>query len=216
MSDPNSDSNGSSEGSAPDAADAASAAADEEQDEAAASEPVDPLAEVQAEAKKLRDQLLRTAADFDNFRKRSRRENIEADRHGREELLRELLPVFDNLERAVAHAETASDVQSLSEGIRMVMRQFGDTLNKLGIERVVSEGKSFDPSLHEAIQQMESDEHPPGTITAEVQAGYRMGDRLVRPAMVVVAKGPVQPAEADSGADGGPTEGEGEAVGDDS
>ncbi len=155
---------------------------------AAAAAPIDPLEEARAENKRLRDQLLRTAADFDNFRKRSRREVVDADRRGREDLLKELLPVFDNLERAVAHTETASDVASLAEGIRMVMRQFGDTLGRVGVERLVSHGQPFDPSLHEAIQQIASSEHAPGTITAEVQAGYRMGERLIRPAMVVVAK----------------------------
>lgn len=144
----------------------------------------------EAEIARVREQLLRTAADFDNFRKRTRRELIEADHRGREELLRDLLPIFDNLERAAAHTETATDVQSLADGIQMVMRQFLDILAKLGIERIESVGKPFDPAVHEAIQHMETPEHPPGVVAAEVQAGYRMGDRLVRPAMVVVAKAP--------------------------
>ncbi len=144
----------------------------------------------EAEIARIRDQLLRTAADFDNFKKRSRREVIDADRRGREELLRDLLPVFDNLERATAHMESATDVQSLADGIQMVMRQFLDTLTKLGIERIESVGKAFDPAVHEAIQHMETPEHPPGSVVAEVQAGYRLGEKLVRPAMVVVAKAP--------------------------
>jgi molecular chaperone GrpE len=144
----------------------------------------------QAEVAKIRDQLLRTAADFDNFRKRSRREVADAERRGREELLKELLPIFDNLERAVSHAETASDVKSLADGIGMVMRQFTDTLGRLGIERVASVGNAFDPAQHEAIQQLETAAHPPGTVAAEVQAGYKLGDRLIRPALVVVAKAP--------------------------
>ena len=146
--------------------------------------------DTQAEIARIRDQLLRTAADFDNFRKRARREAIEAERGGREGLLRELLPVFDNLERAVAHAESATDVQSLADGIRMVMRQFHDTLGRLGIERIDAEGAPFDPAVMEAIQQLETADHAPGTVAAQVQTGYRMGDRLIRPAMVVVAKSP--------------------------
>lgn len=142
----------------------------------------------EAEIARVRDQLLRTAADFDNFRKRSRREIVDADRRGREELLRDLLPIFDNLERAAAHTGSATDVQSLADGIEMVMRQFFDTLTKLGIERIESVGKPFDPAVHEAIQHMETAEYSPGSVAAEVQAGYRMGERLVRPAMVVVAK----------------------------
>lgn len=165
----------------------------------------DPLEEAKAEASKYRDQLLRTAADFDNFRKRHRRELEEADRRGREETLKDLLPVFDNLERAVAHAESASDVASLAEGILMVMRQFTDTLSRMNIQRVEAAGKSFDPMVHEAIQQLETSEHPPGTITAEVQAGYLLGDHLIRPAMVVVAKAP--PDGDTAGAPGTPADG---------
>jgi len=148
----------------------------------------DPLEEARAEAARYRDQLLRTAADYDNFRKRARRDEKDAERRSREELLRELLPVFDNLERATQHAEAASDVKSLADGITMVMRQFEDTLQKVGVERIKSVGQAFDPSVHEAIQQLETTEFEPGTVAAEYQAGYRIGDRVVRPALVVVAK----------------------------
>lgn len=152
--------------------------------------PVDPLEQAQAEAKRLKDQLLRTAADFDNFRKRTRKELVDAEQRGTDQLLKEMLPVFDNLERAAQHAESATEVQSLADGIRMVMKQFADTLGRLNIERVESIGKPFDPSVHEAIQQLPTDEHPPGSVAAEVQAGYRQGERLIRPALVVVAKAP--------------------------
>lgn len=158
--------------------------------EAPATPAADPLEEARAEAGRLKDQLLRTAADFDNFRKRSRREQVEAERKGREELLREMLPVFDNLERAVQHAEKATDVQSVADGIRMVMRQFADTLGKLQIERIPSVGQPFDPAVHEAIQQLETADHPPGSVAAEIQGGYRTQDRVIRPALVVVAKAP--------------------------
>jgi molecular chaperone GrpE len=150
----------------------------------------DPLENALAETARVRDQLLRTAADFDNFRKRSRREVSDAELRGAEGLLKELLPIFDNLERAASHAESATDVQSLVEGIRMVTRQFHDSLGRLGIERIDTEGTPFDPAVMEAIQHFETSTHPPGTVTNQVQAGYRMGDRLIRPAMVVVAKAP--------------------------
>jgi molecular chaperone GrpE len=157
----------------------------------------DALRAAQAEAARFKEQLLRTAADYDNFRKRARREQADAEKQGREELLRDLLPVFDNLERAVAHAETATDVQSLTDGIQMVMRQFSDTLGRMGIERVATVGAAFDPSVHEAIQSIETAEYPPGSIAAEIQGGYRIGDRLVRPALVVVAKAPTSEASAE-------------------
>ena len=169
--------------------DAAAADAAEAGGELAEPEPAeDPLELAEAECARWKDRCLRTAADFDNFRKRSRRDVEDAYRRGREELFRDLLPVFDNLERAVAHVEGATEVASLAEGIRMVMRLFADTLSKLEIERVQAVGVGFDPSVHEAIQHLPTDEHPPGTVAAEVQPGYRMGNRLVRPAMVVVAK----------------------------
>ena len=154
----------------------------------AAVQELDPLEAAKAESAKLRDQLLRTAADFDNFRKRSRRELGDMEKRAREDLIKELLPVFDNLERATAHAETATDVKALSDGIGLVKRQFLDTLAKIGIERIVAQGKPFDPSFHDAVQQFETDEHPPGTVIHEVQAGYLQGEKLVRPAIVVVAK----------------------------
>ena len=141
-----------------------------------------------AEIARLKDQLLRTLADFDNFRKRSRREISDAERIAREDLLREFLPVFDNLERASQHAVGSTDIQSLADGIQMVMRQFLDTLAKLGIERVVTVGQPFDPAVHEAVQQVESADLPAGSVAQELLAGYHVGDRLIRPAMVVVAR----------------------------
>jgi molecular chaperone GrpE len=151
--------------------------------------PEQKLAEALAESARLRDQLLRTAADVDNFRKRSRRAEDDAQRRGREQMLKDLLPVFDNLERAVLHADASPEAQAVAAGLKMVLKQFGDTLERAGIKRVPTVGHAFDPSRHEAIQQMESKEHPAGMVIAEVQPGYTMGDALVRAAMVVVSKG---------------------------
>lgn len=150
--------------------------------------PADPLEAAKAEAQKSRDQLLRLAADFDNYKKRSRREIADAVKISREDLLRDLLPVFDNLERASAHAGTTTDTKALADGISMVQRQFTDVLGKLGIERVASAGQPFDPAVHEAVQHLETDEFAPGVVAMELQAGYRMADRVLRPALVVVAK----------------------------
>jgi molecular chaperone GrpE len=155
----------------------------------------DPLAQAQAEAARLKDAWLRTAADFDNFRKRTRRELEDARRNGREDLLRVLLPVFDNLERALQSAQRSSDVKAMADGLKMVERQFVDALGREGIARIPTVGHPFDPSVHEAIQQVETGDHEPGTVLAEVQPGYAQGDRLLRAAMVVVAK-----PKADGGA----------------
>jgi molecular chaperone GrpE len=161
------------------------------QEAAPAAEPApeQKLADAQAEAARLRDQLLRTAADFDNFRKRARREETEATKRGREGLLKDLLPVFDNLERAVQHAEGAQEVKAVADGLRMVLKQFVDTLDRSGIKRVPTVGHAFDPTKHEAIQHLESTQYPAGVIMAEVQPGYAIGDYLVRAALVVVSKG---------------------------
>lgn len=150
--------------------------------------PEDPLSVAVEEAKRLKDQLLRTAADFDNFRKRSRREVSDAAERGREDLLKELLPVFDNLERAAEHAKSATDVTALADGIDLVIKQFIDTLSKVGVEKVDATGQAFDPSVHEAIQHLETNDVPAGSVAHQVQAGYKMYGRLLRPCMVVVAK----------------------------
>jgi len=176
-------------------------AANDDADEAAPTsgqapvEPLDPIAEAKAETARFKEQWMRSAADFDNFRKRSRKELEDTRKAGREELLKDLLPVFDNLERAMTSAERATEVKPVSEGLKLVLRQFVDTLGRSGITKVPTTGKPFDPSMHEAIQQVETDEVAPGTVMAEVQPGYLQGERLVRAAMVVVAK-PKAEAEA--------------------
>ena len=179
---------------------------DENETAAAAEAPEDapeelsPLEAMQAERDKLKDQLLRTAADFDNYRKRSRKEVELAERRGREDILRELLPVIDNLERAVQAAEGATDVEGVRSGVRMVLKLFEDTCGRIDLSRIAAVGERFDPNLHDAFQQQETDEHPPGTIVMEYQAGYRLGEKLIRPAMVVVARPPAaKPAEEAEG-----------------
>jgi molecular chaperone GrpE len=144
------------------------------------------LEQLEKDKKETYDRLLRTAADFDNFKKRSRRESQEAEDRGRQSLLKELLPAIDNLERAVAHAGNESG--AVVEGLRLVLKQLTAALEKFGVRAFESAGKAFDPQLHEAVQQLETDEHPAGTVVSEFQKGYLMGERLLRPAMVLVAK----------------------------
>jgi molecular chaperone GrpE len=158
----------------------------------------DPLAQAQAEAARNKDAWLRSAADFDNFRKRTRKEIDDARRAGHEDLLRGLLPVFDNLERAIQSALRSSDVKAVADGLSMVQRQFVEALGREGIARVATVGRPFDPGVHEAIQQVETSDHAPGTVLAEVQPGYTQGDRLVRAAMVVVAKAKASDAPSGS------------------
>ncbi|MBW2527239.1 MAG: nucleotide exchange factor GrpE [Deltaproteobacteria bacterium] len=151
------------------------------------------LAEARAATERVRQQMLRVAADFDNFRKRTVRDLDDARVRARQGVVRDFLPVFDNLERAVGHASEAPDPAAFAEGIRMVLKQLDDTLRRLGIERVEARGAPFDPSLHESIQMVESTEHEVGIVVSVIQPGYRHGDALLRPALVTVSKGPPAP-----------------------
>ena len=159
----------------------------------------DPVALANAERDKMKDQLLRTLADFDNYRKRTHREKQDEYRRGKEDVLRDLLPVFDNLERASSSARPDADIAAIAKGIQMVIKLFEDTLVRIGAKRVQAIGSPFDPNVHEAIAQVESADHPAGTVAQELVAGYQFGERLLRPAMVAVSKGapaaPAAPAE---------------------
>jgi molecular chaperone GrpE len=154
--------------------------------------PTDAVASLNAEIEKLKtdkkeiyDRLLRTAADFENFKKRVKKEEAEAGDRGRKQLLGEILPAIDNLERAVEHAQAGDPV---AEGVRLVLKQLYGALEKFNVKAFESVGKAFDPSVHEALQQQETDDHPAGSIVSEFQKGYMIGAKLLRPALVVVAK----------------------------
>lgn len=161
------------------------------------------LASAKEAQEKVRQQMLRVAADFDNFRKRTVRDLDGARRRARQGVLRDLFPVFDNLERAVAHVSDKSDPAAIAEGIRMVLKQFQDTLRRMEVVRVDPTGEPFDPTVHESIQLVESSEHPAGTIVTVIQPGYLHGEELIRPSLVAVSKGPPAPPAAEpSAADG--------------
>jgi molecular chaperone GrpE len=140
------------------------------------------------EAKTNHDRFVRQAAELENFKKRTTRERDEAIRFANEVLIRDLLPVVDNLERAVAHAPGGGNGKPLVEGVEMVLRGFLDALAKHGVSPVASVGESFDPSRHEAMAQVESETDEPNTIVAEHQKGFLFRERLLRPALVTVAK----------------------------
>ncbi len=145
----------------------------------------------QDEAEKLRTELdhvrdiyLRKLAEFDNFRKRVDREREEIRLAGAEDFIRDLLPVLDNFERALEHAD--DDSGAFHQGVEMIAKQFKDTLERRGVAEVNPEGQPFDPELHEAVQRVEDSDQPPGTVAFVMLKGYTMGDRLIRPAMVGV------------------------------
>lgn len=155
------------------------------------------------------DRLLRATADMDNLRKRGRRELDDARIDARSKVLREMLPVIDNLERAVEHAEGAGEgaaAASIIEGVKLVLRQFAQALERCDVAPVDAVGKPFDPALHEAISQMETSEQPPGSVVQALQKGYTIGNRLLRPSLVVVAKAPAEPPPGSAGPNGGDPE----------
>lgn len=151
------------------------------------------------------DRVLRATADLDNFRKRSRRELEDARIDARSRVLREMLPVIDNLERAVEHAEAAGEgaaAASIIEGVKLVLRQFAQALERCDVVPVDAVGKPFDPALHEAISQVETGDQPPGSVVQALQKGYTIGSRLLRPSLVVVAKAPAEPPPGSAGPNG--------------
>lgn len=158
------------------------------------------LAQAREDLERTRQQLLRVAADFDNFRKRSRREHEEQRQHGLQEALRILLPAWDNLERALAHP--GASAEDLRRGIELTSKQWADGLRKLGVEPVPAVGEPFSPHLHQAVEMVETDEAPDHTVIEELQRGYQIHGRLLRPAMVRVARHPQrQPAPEGAGED---------------
>jgi molecular chaperone GrpE len=142
--------------------------------------------ETQERLKDTHDRLLRLAAEFDNFKKRSTKEREDAQKFGIERLLKDFLPVADNLERALDHAEE-HDLRQVIEGVKLVQKLLETTLVRHGVTGFSALGQPFDPNLHEALMQQESDA-PAGTVVSEMSRGYKLNERLVRPAAVVVAR----------------------------
>jgi len=142
------------------------------------------------EVAELKDRLLRGQADWDNARKRILREKEEAVRYAGESLLEKLLPVLDNFEMGMQAAKSASDAKAISQGFEMVLAQFQQVLKDAGVEPVEAVGHPFDPHRHEALGHQESAEHPEGHVISQTRKGYKLKDRLLRPASVFVAGTP--------------------------
>lgn len=185
------------------------------QETSAATEPAttqdadDPLAALQQELATAREEAgknwdlyLRERADLENARKRHQRDREEALRFANDRLLREMIPVLDNLERAVDHAaEGNGESQGLLEGVNMTISQFRKALEDFGVKPIVALGEAFDPNLHQAMGQIESADQAPNTVVSEFQKGYLLHDRLLRPSLVMVAKEPVANNETEPGPD---------------
>ncbi len=173
---------------APPAADVAETSA------AAESEPLSEADTLRAKVEELNDKHLRAVAELQNFRRRATTEKQDAVRYASADLIRALLPVADDLERSLAAAEDDSGT-SLAEGVKLVHQNLLKAFETYHVERIASVGQPFDPALHEAMMQQPSDEHDPGTVLEEYQAGYKLWDRVLRHAKVIVSASSAQPKE---------------------
>jgi molecular chaperone GrpE len=165
-----------------------------EQDVSEQTEPVsgeaaaaDPAEELRKEKDALQDRLLRTAAEFDNYRKRMERERGEFAAYASGEVLLDLLPIIDNFERAL-QAPAGGDPEALRKGVELIHKQMLEVLRKRGVKPIEALGTMFDPNFHQAVIQESSADHREGEVIQELQRGYMLGERLLRPAMVKVAK----------------------------
>jgi len=146
------------------------------------------LKEKEEEIKTLYDRLMRTQAEFENYKKRTEKEKSDLLKYAGEEIIREVLLTVDSLEIAIKHARESNQLESIIEGIEIILKQLLKSLERFGVVGFNSIGEKFDPNRHEAVVQVESKEHEPSTIIAESQKGYFLNDRLLRPALVTVTK----------------------------
>lgn len=142
---------------------------------------------LQEEYDKLNNQYIRLAADFDNYRKRQAQERESLLKYGAEDTLKKLIDVLDNFDRGEKAIADVEDCEKVKESFSLVHKQLTDALAKIGMETIECVGQEFDPNFHEAVMQTPTDEHPEHTIIAELQKGYKLGDRVLRPALVNVA-----------------------------
>lgn len=143
--------------------------------------------DLQADLQRAQDRFLRLQAELENYRKRAAREMQDVRRYAGLPLMRDVLPVLDNMDRAIAAAEKTHDAASLLEGVKMVAQQLTDVLQRHDCVKINALHEPFDPHLHEAILQQPSGDHPPGTVVGETQTGYQLHDRVVRPSQVIVS-----------------------------
>jgi molecular chaperone GrpE len=155
--------------------------------------PEERIASLEAERDELKDRMLRIAAEFENWKKRSRKEQTDAVAQARESVLKEMLEVVDNLERATtveAGNDGVVDGAAILKGVNLVLRLFQQKLERHDVKPFEAKGQPFDPRVHEAISRVESADVAAGSVAAELQKGYKIGDRLLRPALVAVSSGP--------------------------
>lgn len=164
---------------------------EQETDETAAEETVaSEIDSLKEQLEKVNNQYIRLAADFDNYRKRQMQERESLLKYGAEDTLKKMIEALDNIDRAIAAAEKSEDVNQVKDSYKLGFKQLYDVLQKIGMEVIDTKDSPFDPNFHEAVMQTPTDEHPEHTIIAELQKGYKLGDRVLRPALVNVAVKP--------------------------
>ncbi len=146
------------------------------------------MAELKAEIEANKDRILRISAEFENYKRRSAKEMSDFKKFANETLFKRLLTVVDNLERAISSGKECSDAESLLKGIKMTHKEIMKFFETFNVKPVKAQGKPFDPAFHQAVSQQESDDYPDNTVINELQKGYTLHDRLIRPSMVVVSK----------------------------
>lgn len=150
---------------------------------------VDPLVEALAAQAEAEERHLHLAAEFENYKKRTRRENDEFKKYANESILKEILGVLDNFDRAIEHIASADEgIEQLKEGVTLIHKQFNDVLEKFNVTYIPAKGVPFDPNVHQAVSQIESTDVPDGHVAEEFRKGFYYKERVLRPAMVVVAK----------------------------
>jgi molecular chaperone GrpE len=162
----------------------------EEKSTVAEGDPMGKIEKAEKKAAENYDKYLRAVAELDNYRKRAIRDKADAIKYGNENLLRDILPLVDNVDRALEHADSSDDFEAFKKGLKMLHEQLLCCLKKYGVEVIDTAGKDFDPNVHEAMLQVESDEHATGKVVNEFERGYLLNGRLLRPAKVCVCKQP--------------------------
>lgn len=142
---------------------------------------------LKAEIEDINNKYLRLAADFDNYRKRQMQERESLLKYGAEDTLKKIIPVLDTFERAKASIEKSEEIEAVKSSYDVCIKQLNDILDKIGLKKIEAKGQIFDPNLHEAVMQTPTDEYPQNTIINELQTGYKLHDRILRPTLVNVA-----------------------------
>ena len=180
--------------------DAAPEANPQEENPAAAPDPApeEEMEELRRDLQEANDRFARARAEIDNYRKRTQREFADIRTATKAGTIEEFLTVLDHFQMAMNHAENSGDTATLKQGMDMILKEFQRAFQNLGVEQIPAEGQHFDPALHHAVAEEPNEEAPAGTVVREWKPGYRLGERLIRPASVVVSKGPETDETADS------------------